>query len=146
VVYGLLKAGAGRVHLFARRQEQAFTFLSNFAHISEVDRLLAHSWEDLPGTVNKPVDSPLIVNTTPLGMSPVVEGSPWPADLAFPRGAFVYDLVYNPAETRLLRQAREVGCQGANGLGMLLWQGVQAFELWTGKTPDVGLMAAALRP
>jgi shikimate dehydrogenase len=88
--------------------------------------------------------APLIVNTTPLGMSPHTDRSPWPDDLPLPSGAFVYDLVYNPATTRFMRQAAAAGVSAANGLGMLLWQGAQAFRLWTGHTPDPAIMRAAL--
>ncbi len=74
----------------------------------------------------------LIVNTTPVGMIPDSESSPWPAGAGFPAGAFVYDLVYKPPETALLRQARQAGLAAANGLGMLVEQACLALELWTG--------------
>ena len=90
------------------------------------------------------MDAPLIVNTTPLGMSPHVEGSPWPEDVPFPEGSFVYDLVYNPRETRLMRQAVEAGCRTSNGLGMLLRQGALSLALWSGMEPDLDVMEKAL--
>ena len=65
-------------------------------------------------------------------MSPHPDASPWPAELPFPRGAAVYDLVYNPRETRLVAAARAAGLPAANGLGMLVEQAAIAFELWTG--------------
>ena len=55
----------------------------------------------------------------------------------------VFDLVYNPLETRLLRQARQAGAQTIDGLGMLVWQGALAFELWTGQAPPADLMRTA---
>jgi shikimate dehydrogenase len=54
----------------------------------------------------------------------------------------VCDLIYK--KTRLLAKAEEAGCVTLNGLGMLLWQGVFAFELWTGVKPDVAIMRNAL--
>jgi shikimate dehydrogenase len=77
-------------------------------------------------------------------MSPNTGESPWPPDLDFPPESFVYDLVYNPAETRLIHQARSAGCRTANGLGMLLHQGAEAFHLWTGLNPDLQIMALAI--
>jgi shikimate dehydrogenase len=77
-------------------------------------------------------------------MVPDVKRSPWPAEVAFPENAFVYDLVYRPAETRLMSEARAAGCRVANGLGMLVQQGAQSFELWTGKKPNTQVMATAL--
>jgi shikimate dehydrogenase len=90
----------------------------------------------------------LIVNTTPVGMLPNIEASPWPEDLSFPSGAFVYDLVYNPLETMLVRSARCSGLEAAGGLGMLIEQASLSFERWTGvlPSPDVlrqGILTAA---
>lgn len=80
----------------------------------------------------------IVVNTTPVGMHPDVDATPLPADLLEPRQV-VYDIVYNPRETRLLREARARGCATVGGLGMLIHQGKAAFELWTGRSlsPDV---------
>ena len=76
-------------------------------------------------------DPALILNTTPLGMTPHLEGTPWIEGTPFPPDAFVYDLVYNPPETLFVRQARSAGLRAATGLGMLVEQGALAFELWT---------------
>ena len=56
---------------------------------------------------------------------------------AFKKGLVVADVVYNPLETRLLREAKEAGCICIDGKGMLLWQGVYAFKLYTGKDMPV---------
>lgn len=85
----------------------------------------------------------LVVNTTPLGMWPQVERSPWPQDLPYPREASCYDLVYNPRQTQLLRQAQAAGAAISDGLGMLVHQGAEAFELWTQQPAPVEVMRAA---
>ncbi len=87
----------------------------------------------------------LIVNCTPLGMWPHVERSPWPADVPFPPHAALYDLVYNPPTTQLMRQARAVGARAVGGLGMLVRQGALAFAQWTGRTPPLDVMMQAAR-
>jgi shikimate dehydrogenase len=70
---------------------------------------------------------------------------PWdPARFSLDRADGVYDMVYRPAETVLLRTAREAGCRTANGLGMLLYQGAAALELWTGRTVPIDVMRSAL--
>lgn len=143
VIYGLASAG-GKVTVISRRREQAEQLISDLVRFSPIKGLRALHWPQLRAFSQKVEPEALIVNTTPLGMSPEVNDSPWPADLDFPTQAFVYDLVYNPKETRFLAQARAAGCRAANGLGMLLRQGAQAFELWTGLEPDLSLMAAAL--
>ena len=86
----------------------------------------------------------LIVNCTSLGMTPQVETMPWPDDLAFRPNQTVYDLVYNPPQTRLLQRAAHDGARAIGGLGMLIWQGAIAFQTWTGIEPPVEVMRAAL--
>lgn len=87
----------------------------------------------------------LVVNTTSVGMWPHKEESAWPEDCALPAHLTVYDLVYNPAETRLLRQARSAGLRAIGGLGMLVHQGALAFERWTGQVPPLPVMGQAAR-
>jgi shikimate dehydrogenase len=74
----------------------------------------------------------LIVNATSVGMSPDVDVSPWPGAIPFPEGACVYDLVYTPQHTQLVRKARASGLKAATGMGMLVEQAALAFERWTG--------------
>ena len=59
-------------------------------------------------------------------------------------GLLVYDLIYNPAETNLLKEAKAAGAKVANGLGMLLYQGARSFELWTDKIAPIEIMRNAL--
>jgi len=82
----------------------------------------------------------LLVNTTPVGMWPHTDNAPWPKNLSFPSHWIVFDLVYNPPETRLLRHARELGARTIGGLGMLVRQGARAFEMWTGEKAPVEIM------
>lgn len=87
----------------------------------------------------------LLVNTTSVGMAPHGDDLP-PAPVgALHAGLFVYDLVYNPVETRLLAAARQAGARGCNGLGMLAHQGALALEIWTGRAAPAALMEQVLR-
>ncbi len=80
----------------------------------------------------------LIVDTTPVGMSPKIDVEPViPAEYLHSEH-FVVDLVYNPLETTLIKAARSKGARTLNGLGMLLYQGIEAFKLWTGYKPEAG--------
>ena len=81
----------------------------------------------------------VLVNATSVGMSPNVEAIPLDADL-LRQGLTVYDVVYNPIKTRLLREAEAVKAKTIAGLDMLVWQGALAFEMWTGSGAPVGLM------
>ena len=85
-----------------------------------------------------------IVNTTSLGMSPNVDNRIPVLMDALGNGHLVVDLVYNPLETRLLKEAGAHGAKTASGLGMFLYQGVLAFEAWTGKRPDTKKMEQML--
>lgn len=77
-------------------------------------------------------DSDIIINTTSAGMYPNTADSPLKDDFSFRGGQIVYDVIYNPFRTKLLAQAERCGCKTANGTGMLFYQGVRAFEIWTG--------------
>ena len=77
-----------------------------------------------------------IVNTTSLGMSPNVDDMAPVCTDALNENHLVVDLIYNPMETKLIRLAKEKGAQTASGLGMFIYQGVLAFEKWTGKRPE----------
>ena len=88
----------------------------------------------------------LIVNSTTLGMrhSPGETESPLPSR-AIPPHALVYDLVYNPQETPLLQEATKAGARTLGGLPMLVYQGAQVFQLWTGREAPVEVMFQAAR-
>jgi shikimate dehydrogenase len=86
----------------------------------------------------------LLVNATPVGTWPGVDDTPVP-DLTACRAAVVYDLVYNPAETRLLRDAAALGARVIGGLDMLVGQAARQFEWWTGRRPSPAVMRAAAR-
>ncbi len=87
----------------------------------------------------------VLVNTTSAGMVPEADRTPVPAGL-LRAGITVFDIVYNPLETRLLREAKAAGARTINGLDMLVWQGALAFEMWTGqKAPFAVMKQAAIK-
>ena len=86
----------------------------------------------------------LLINGTSLGLK---EGDPLPIDLdqfCLSKVASVYDMVYQPAQTQLLKEAQRAGCEVANGLGMLVFQGAKALEIWAEREAPVSVMRAAL--
>jgi shikimate dehydrogenase len=85
----------------------------------------------------------LLLNATSLGLKPD-DGSPLDEkQFSLKQARAVYDLIYKPAETPLLAAAKATGCKTANGIGMLVGQGAQAFEIWTGRPAPVAVMRRA---
>jgi shikimate dehydrogenase len=88
-------------------------------------------------------EADLLVNTTPVGMSPKINECPLPEKTKLNKNILVYDLVYNPSETKLLKLAKKAGCRAISGLGMLVRQGALAFTIFTGEEPPIDVMWSA---
>lgn len=89
-------------------------------------------------------EADLVINGTKLGMAPRPETCVLPDARWLARRPVVADFVYHPVQTRLLAMAAEAGCPTLDGLAMLLWQGAQAFALWTGRPMPVAAVRAAV--
>jgi len=127
IAYALLRQGWS-LTVAARRLEQAQGLCDQFSSLGgkiSVEKLSNHPLST--------THCPLLVNCTPVGMHPHVDASPWPEGLPFPPEAVVYDLVYNPRETRLVRDARAAGLPAVTGLGMLVEQAALSLERWIGQ-------------
>jgi shikimate 5-dehydrogenase len=85
----------------------------------------------------------LVVNATPLGTAGALEGETVATAEQLYGAGFVYDLVYNPKETRLMREARAAGCKSLGGASMLVTQAAAQFKLWTGVEAPNEVMAQA---
>lgn len=82
-------------------------------------------------------DSQILTNATSVGMAPNVDGCIVSDNSMLPEGLIVSDVIYNPMETKLLKMAKERGCKTFNGMYMLLYQGAEAFKIWTGREMPV---------
>jgi len=134
VVYALLNNG-WNVILAARRVEQSNELARQFEEVN----IMEFNLQTFQGS-----NPQLIVNTTPLGMTPNSDQSPWPENLPFPTDAVIYDLVYNPRETKLVRDAHVQGLNATTGLGMLIEQAALAFETWTNHSPSREMLRASV--
>jgi shikimate dehydrogenase len=134
VLIGLGMLGVGSIRVCSRNEESARTLAGEFGVGM------------LPWDMRGSADADLVINATPLGMKGRFETlSPWPLD-GFPGGVkCVYDLVYNPEVTVLLRQARNAGLPTLGGLGMFVRQALAQFRLWTGLELDEPSAAAKVR-
>ena len=142
VVYGLAEAGAVSITVLNRTQDRAAASVQALAPFFPACQISAAAF---PAALSQTAaQADLIVNCTSLGMSPDVDGLPWQEDLPFRQDQIVYDLVYNPAVTRLIAKARQDGATAISGKGMLVWQGALAFTWWTGAHPPIAVMKAAV--
>lgn len=124
--------GAARAAIWALQQRKARVklFARNVDKAQKLAELFNISCESLASAKFAGFD--LVINTTPLGSGEHIDQSP--ATLGQLNGAgCIFDLIYNPSETKLLREAREVGCETLGGMEMLVAQAKLQFELWTGK-------------
>jgi shikimate dehydrogenase len=142
VVYALAKKG-WRVTIAARRLKQAQEIAHRYSSADLKTQISAITFSKSEIN-NIELQISLIVNTTPIGMWPNIDDSPWPENLNLPNNAIIYDLVYNPSETKLVKGARAAGLIAVTGLGMLIEQAALAFERWTGITANRDAMRNAV--
>ncbi|MCX6345611.1 MAG: shikimate dehydrogenase [Armatimonadetes bacterium] len=141
VAYALGDAGCEVVianRTFDRAMELAQALKAAFG--ADKSRAVGLGGDDLEREIR---GADLLVNTTSVGMHPHSDGIPISPEL-IGAGLKVYDLVYNPLETRLVREARANGAEAMTGLGMLIHQGAVSFEMWTGQNAPVEVMAKSV--
>jgi shikimate dehydrogenase len=158
---GIKPEGKTVVILGAGGASRAISFIlaERGAHLVILNRLLELNWaEELAHQISqvfekevKPLElneenletvldeADILINATSVGMSPNVDETPVPARLLKP-GLIVFDIVYNPIQTRLRKEAEAAGAQTIGGLDMFAWQGAIAFEKWTGQKAPLDLM------
>ena len=140
--------GAGRtaaLKLASEKVSELFLVNRTFSKVHEIQWEIVKEFPSVyVGEGYPKTDVDLVINATSLGLK-AGDALPFdPKQFSLRRTRAVYDMIYRPAETRLLRAAREAGCRTANGLGMLLHQGAAAFEIWTGQRAPVAVMRGAL--
>ena len=129
-IYGVQKMGA-EVFIMNRSEPRG----QSLADEMQCNFARWQSWNNL--------DLDVVINATPVGMSPNEEQSPVPPEW-LRVGMVVLDMVYRPVETRLLIDAQSAGCMGVSGLDMLLYQGAAQLEIWTGENAPIQIMRRAL--
>jgi shikimate dehydrogenase len=122
-----IQRGCASLHIANRTREKLDALLHALAPLARGITLSGFSPNSLPATLPK---GAILINATSAGL---IETDPLPVDLrALPRPSAVFDMIYNPSQTRLLRAAAQLGVPGANGLSMLVHQGAKALEIWSG--------------
>lgn len=149
IAFGALLRGAAEIRVLNRQAEiepaRELAAALGQAGKNRV-KTSAVAFEDVPAARQALEDAELVAHATPLGMK---DGDPMAVPVDWiARGATVFDAVYTPRRERtpfLEACERDRGCATVPGLGMLLFQGVRAFRVWTGRDPDIAVMEAALR-
>lgn len=129
---------ASRIYVMNRTYDKAKRLVSEFKKNFKDSSIEAVSLEDKTGVENALGISDLLVNATSAGMDGL---DPIEIPLeSLSQGSMVYDLVYKPHETSLIQRAKELGLKASGGLSMLLYQGAESFEIWTGEKAPVEVM------
>lgn len=137
IYYTLLSIGVQRVDIANRTIQKAEALISGQPYDADSKALILEEAEAKIGEYS------LIIQTASIGMAPELNKSPISLK-GISASAFVSDIIYNPAETMFLKQARQKGAKTQNGLGMLVYQGALAFEKWTNVKPDAARMKRTL--
>ncbi|TAK27177.1 MAG: shikimate dehydrogenase [Chloroflexota bacterium] len=145
VAFAALESGVASLTIFNRDLERARRLLNDLEQVTSVGPGIARAMlldtKSLAGAV---VETDLLVNATPVGMYHTASEGTSPAEgIVLPASMLVYDLIYNPRQTRLLLDAAAAGARTLDGLAMLVHQGAEAFALWTGRQPNLEAMFRA---
>jgi shikimate dehydrogenase len=137
VIYSLIRYFKPRKIILINRTEERAESMKNYFK----DKMKFDSFKTMelfpPDMVNIFKESKLIINATPIGMFPDSDDSITNLEDSFIKDHIVFDLVYNPPQTRLLQTASKKGALTLNGLKMLVFQAAKSFELWTGEKMPV---------
>jgi len=131
VTYSLLEEGIEEISIFNRTLEKAKKIKQNLSPFFPKSSINIFSFKqnDLKDKIK---EANLLVNATSVGMASQLNNTPLPDEKLFHPNLLVYDLIYHPAKTLLLKQAERAGAKIINGLPMLVYQGIESFYLWSG--------------
>lgn len=144
-IVGLIDLGCEQVRVVGRNPDKLTKFYQSWEHAPTISsKLKIHHWDDLKSLLPA---TDLLVNSTPVGMSPKIDASPIDADLMqrLKPKAIAYDLIYTPNPTQFLKLARDRGARVIDGLEMLVQQGVAALEIWLQQPVPADVMRNSLK-
>lgn len=142
ISFYLAKYAVDNLVILNRNVEKADLLASDISDSDLIDSVKSDSISKINDYVD---DADILINTTPVGMHPNVNVSPIVSNEAMHKDLVVFDAVYNPNETVLIKEALKAGAKPVYGIKMLLYQGAESFEIWTGKKAPIDVMEDALR-
>lgn len=141
ISFYLAKFGAGSMTILNRNANKAKDLAGDVLKSDLIGDVGADSISEIDSYLK---DADILVDTTPLGMDPHVNDEPIAKSDAMHDGLVVFDAVYNPNETVLLKEAIKAGAKPVYGIKMLLYQGAESFKIWTGRDAPIDVMQDAL--
>ena len=139
ISFYIAKYGASNLKILNRNVEKAQKLANDVSNSGLIDNVGSDSINNMDLS-----DVDILINTTPVGMHPNIDDVPIAQSCDMHGNLVVFDAVYNPNETGLLRQAIEADAKPVYGIKMLLYQGAESFEIWTGKKAPIDVMYNAL--
>lgn len=142
ISFYIAKCGADNLTILNRNVEKAQNLANDVSESGLIDNVKSDSIEEINAYI---CDADILIDTTPVGMHPNVNDTPIVSADDMHEDLAVFDAVYNPNETVLIKEAIKAGAKPVYGIKMLLYQGAESFEIWTGKKAPVDVMEKALR-
>ena len=136
------KYGAGSLEILNRNVSKSESLAADISHSGLIDDIGYDSLEHIDTYLK---DADILIDTTPLGMHPHIDDTPLCLSKDMHEDLVVFDAVYNPNETVLLKEAVRAGAKPVYGIKMLLYQGAESFKIWTGRDAPVDEMENALK-
>ncbi len=137
IAFQLAKEGA-RITIANRTIERAEALVKDIKNIGVAE---SSDYENMKDMIQ---DSDILINSTSVGMYPKISGTIVTSDMMH-KDLTVFDIVYNPQNTLLLKEAKKAGATTIDGVMMLVFQGAESFRIWTGRSPPVDIMEKAVR-
>ena len=142
ISFYIVKYGADSLTILNRNIQKAQDLAGDVEGSDLIDEVGADSISNINSYLD---DADILIDTTPLGMHPHIDDEPVAIANNMHEDLTVFDAVYNPNETVLLKEAIKAGAKPVYGIKMLLYQGAESFEIWTGKKAPVDVMEEDLR-
>ena len=142
ISFYIAKYGADELTILNRNVEKAQNLAQDVLDSGLIANVKAGSVSEIKGYL---ADADILIDTTPVGMHPNIDDEPLAKSVDMHEDLVVFDAVYNPNETVLIRQAINAGAKPVYGIKMLLYQGAESFRIWTGREAPVDVMEDALK-
>ena len=141
ISFQIMLSGAGRLIIANRTLKKAFILKKNLVEKLDADVEAIDLGEKLKEELK---DADILINTTPIGMYPNIHQKPLVTSEMMHENLIVNDIIYNPLETGILREALKASAKTVTGVKMLIYQGIESFKIWTGVEPPVKVFEEAL--